>query len=825
MRFLGRAVVAVFVAAIAGTRNGIAAPLAAAGSAGWRLTSPDLYDVRVTEIVLDPRSESTIYVGGYTGGGFRSRAAIFRSDDSGSTWHSIQSGVGGLSLAGLRLNPVDPDVLYAGIYGGGVFKSVDRGENWTRLMVGQLPWVGSLVLDERRPDNLFVSIGGDGLYKTTDAGNTWTPMVGPPGEPGVILAWRFVLDPSTAGRLYASDFHRLYRSDDAGETWQLVRDGIQSLAWIDPANSAILYALGEPGGLLKSVDRGITWAAIGEGLPTDASLGVLVGDPSNADVLYIGVGGNGVFRSADGGRTWTAFNDGIAHRFVSALRIPPSRNPPLYAGTDAGLFDYRDRPEFQVTLPAVASLHGVPPTFFHSDVWIFNGSADSEATVTATYRCLSGTPCSDAPQTFTIPARQVKTFRNIAVTLFNAPETAGAVEFESDRLIVVTSRLYTPDALQPTTGMFVPGRKPEEASASQVLTSLSHSANLGTGFRTNVGFYNGTDSSTFVSLDFFDASGANLGQILSFARPRQPLQLNDDEVFQRLGIARDVPDFFCVLTTYPGETPIHAYAAVIDNRSQDPILVTGRDAAAIPEPSITLPAAASLHGVAGTFFHSDARVWNASPTTFATVTARYICLSGSCGDSTQSFLVAPRHEVVLDDLVTSLFHAPDTGGAVEFVSAQPLVVSSRLYTPDRSAPTLGMFVPGLAPGRASPTVVLNGLSHPADASTGSRVNVGVFNQADVAQVVTYRLFDGSGNPLGQTTRFFAPREFFQMNDVFASLNVSQSLESAYCLVEGSALLPLFTYAAIVDNRSQDPIFVLGEDDPEHPPIVPLGRPQ
>jgi len=64
-----------------------------------------------------------------------------------------------------------------------------------------------------------------------------------------------------------------------------------------------------------------------------------------------------------------------------------------------------------------------------------------------------------------------------------------------------------------------------------------------------------------------------------------------------------------------------------------------------------------------------------------------------------------------------------------------------------------------------------------------------------------------------------------MNDVFASLNVSQSLESAYCLVEGSALLPLFTYAAIVDNRSQDPIFVLGEDDPEHPPIVPLGRPQ
>ena len=66
------------------------------------------------------------------------------------------------------------------------------------------------------------------------------------------------------------------------------------------------------------------------------------------------------------------------------------------------------------------------------------------------------------------------------MTLFNAPETAGAVEFESDRLVVVTSRLYTPEASQPTTGMYVPGRKPDEASASQVLTSLSHSADAWT---------------------------------------------------------------------------------------------------------------------------------------------------------------------------------------------------------------------------------------------------------------------------------------------------------------------------------------------------------
>jgi hypothetical protein len=179
--------------------------------------------------------------------------------------------------------------------------------------------------------------------------------------------------------------------------------------------------------------------------------------------------------------------------------------------------------------------------------------------------------------------------------------------------------------------------------------------------------------------------------------------------------------------------------------------------------------------------------------------------------------------IAWDDIVTSLFASSSSGGAMEFVSEVPIVVTSRLYTPTLIESTYGMFVPGLPPVASSPSVILNGLSHPPTFATGSRVNVGAFNQADVAQVITYRLFDGSGNQIGQTARLFAPREFFQINDVFAFLDVSESVESAYCLIEGSELLPLFAYAAVIDNRSQDPIFVPGEDDPEHPPIVPLAK--
>jgi hypothetical protein len=469
--------------------------------------------------------------------------------------------------------------------------------------------------------------------------------------------------------------------------------------------------------------------------------------------------------------------------------------------------------DFRRTLPAVASLHGLPPTFFHSDVWVFNGSAQSTAEVTATYRCAQET-CGESVQTFTIPPRQVRFFPDVVATLFGSPETFGAIEFDSAQLIVVTSRLYTPARSEPTVGMFVPGSKPSDAHPISVLTSLVHDSF----FRTNVGVYNPNDVAQPVLFQFFGASGGFLGQVFDSVGPRRSLQVNDPEIFSRISLPQGTSDFYC-LVLGDGVHALYAYASVIDNHSQDPIFVPGADGTGVLVAKTTLPAVARVQGFGGTFFKSDVTIWNASTEDSAEVTARFACFEGNCGE--RMFTVAPRQMLAWDDIVTSLFHSASSGGAMEFVSEVPIVVTSRLYTPTLIEATFGMFVPGIPPERSSPAVVLNGLSGASDLSAGSRVNVGVFNQADAGQVVTYRLFDGNGNQIGQASRFFAPREFFQANDAFAFMNVSQSVESAYCLVEGSELLPLFAYAAVIDNRSQDPIFVPGEDDPEHPPIVPL----
>ncbi|MEP6994799.1 MAG: hypothetical protein ABI968_09785, partial [Acidobacteriota bacterium] len=263
---------------------------------------------------------------------------------------------------------------------------------------------------------------------------------------------------------------------------------------------------------------------------------------------------------------------------------------------------------------------------------------------------------------------------------------------------------------------------------------------------------------------------------------------------------------------------VFSYAAVIDNQSQDTIFIPGRDASVLGSSFVTLPAASSLHGVGGAFFHSDVTVTNldVSATNFA---LDFRCLAGTCGATAQSLLLDPGQSHLFEDLVGTTFASPESGGAVEVVGRAPFVVTSRLYTPSHPDPTVGMFVPGLGPGDAAPAAVLTSLSYSADPTKGFRVNVGAFNRADAARTVTFRLFSAAGEPLGQTAQTLLGHEALQLNDIFGMLGVHTDVLGAYCLVDADGFGALYPYAAVIDNQSQDPIFVTGQNDPE-PPAVP-----
>jgi hypothetical protein len=169
----------------------------------------------------------------------------------------------------------------------------------------------------------------------------------------------------------------------------------------------------------------------------------------------------------------------------------------------------------------------------------------------------------------------MRVFEDIVGTLFGAAETGGAVEFSGN--VLVDSRLYTPSRPAPTVGMYVPGLSAAEAYAEAVVTSLSYSANLSTGFRTNVGVYNGNDIAQTVTFTLLNPQGVQIGQTSQLVPARTPLQINNIAGF--VGIATDVPSFYVVVRG-DGTSKNYVYAAVLDNQSQDLIFVKGAESLA-----------------------------------------------------------------------------------------------------------------------------------------------------------------------------------------------------------------------------------------------------
>jgi hypothetical protein len=226
--------------------------------------------------------------------------------------------------------------------------------------------------------------------------------------------------------------------------------------------------------------------------------------------------------------------------------------------------------------------------------------------------------------------------------------------------------------------------------------------------------------------------------------------------------------------------------------------------------TVTLPVAASVQGLAP--FFSDVRVFNTSYTATVALTAVY--RSGS--QPVKTFTLAPREAKSFDDICVSLFATPNSLGAVEFTSsasAGTIVVTSRLYSPFPTGGAVGMFIPGLPSSAAQAVTVLPGLMNGA-----SRTNVGVYNTNDASVSVAVRLFDGPVL-LGTVPLTLGPKTGTQISNIYKSLGFETLVRTdGYCTVESSSsTAPLFSYAAMADNATQDTILVVGAPDVAAPP--------
>src|SRR5262249_6220894 len=137
----------------------------------------------------------------------------------------------------LVLDPLTPTTLYVGIFGGGVFKSTDGGSSWTAVNTGLIDLrVLSLALDPRTPTTLYAGLDFPRVFKCTDGASSWTAAhTGLPPNTSILA---FAVVPLMPTFLYAgaSCLHvtvpcqgGVFKSIDGGSSWRAMNTGLTSL--------------------------------------------------------------------------------------------------------------------------------------------------------------------------------------------------------------------------------------------------------------------------------------------------------------------------------------------------------------------------------------------------------------------------------------------------------------------------------------------------------------------------------------------------------------------------------------------------------------------
>ena len=267
---------------------------------------------------------------------------------AGYRWRNIGPDRGGRSIAVSGVKGRKGEA-YFGAVGGGLWKTIDAGENWAPVTDGKITSasVGAVAVSESNPDVVFIGTGetcirgnimpGDGVYKSTDAGKTWT-HVGFRESHGIS---KIRIHPTNPDIIWVAAFGKfsvpsrergVYKSTDGGKTWRqvLYRDDKTAAidVSVDRTNPNVLYASmweayrkeyqmssgGEGSGLFKSTDGGESWTEItrNPGMPAGlvGRIGVSVSG-ANANRVYALVENEkgGLFKSDDAGATWAMVND------------------------------------------------------------------------------------------------------------------------------------------------------------------------------------------------------------------------------------------------------------------------------------------------------------------------------------------------------------------------------------------------------------------------------------------------------------------------------------------------------------------------------------
>ena len=294
----------------------------------WRQIGPANMSGRITDVEGIPSPSKTFYVAAAAGG-------IWKTTNNGTTFRALFQNERVISLGDIAIAPSDTMQIWAGTGeedsrnsispGGGIYKSTDGGLTWELKGLEETQVIGRIVVHPTNPDRVWVA---------------------------------------ALGHIWGSNPERgLYRTDDGGDTWELVKFVSDKAGFVDlaihPENPDILFASswervrgpyflqsGGPGSALwKSADGGDTWMKVeGPGWPTGefGRIGVDI-SRSDPEIVYANVEAaayegdsapNGLYRSNDEGLSWEKMNSVNSRPFYySQVRVHPTNPDRVYWST------------------------------------------------------------------------------------------------------------------------------------------------------------------------------------------------------------------------------------------------------------------------------------------------------------------------------------------------------------------------------------------------------------------------------------------------------------------------------------------------------------